>query len=101
MTPAERVAASRGAMHAALAAQSQADAHAPLPPAGVVLKLLNDLGDAKLRPTAARYPVALVLGSAVLGAVLVQTRPWRLLAVPVVAQALLAGVSALVKAKLP
>jgi hypothetical protein len=101
MTPAERIAASRIAMYAALRAQSHDGTHTPLQPAGTVLALVKQIGDAELAPLARRHPVALVLGCAVLGAALVQTRPWRLVARPWVAQALLAAYAVLTQPKQP
>jgi hypothetical protein len=101
MTPAEQVAASRIAMYTALRAQSHGEAQAPMQAANTVLALVKQIGDTELAPTARRHPVALVLGCAVLGAVLVQTRPWRLLSRPWVAQALLAAYAVLAKPKSP
>jgi hypothetical protein len=101
MTPAEQVCASRVAMYAALRAQAHDGMHTPLQTADTVLTLVKQLGDAELAPTARRHPIALVVGCAVLGAVLVQTRPWRLLTRPWVVQSLLAAYAVLTKPKSP
>jgi hypothetical protein len=47
-----------------------------------------------LRPLAQRYPVALVLGAAVLGGSLVMLKPWRWISVPALAAGLLPGLLA-------
>ncbi|WP_395668991.1 hypothetical protein [Rhodoferax sp.] len=101
MTPAEQVAASRIAMYAALRAQAHDGIHAPLQVADTVLTLVKHMGDAELAPTARRHPIALVVGCAVLGAILVQTRPWRLLTRPWVVQSLLAAYAVLTQPKSP
>ena len=47
-------------------------------PLSQTASLAASAGDAALRPLARKHPLALVSGAAVLGAVLVWARPWRL-----------------------
>lgn len=50
-------------------------------PLRVAMPLVAHAADVALRPTAQRYPVALVLGAASAGAALAWVRPWRWLSV--------------------
>ena len=101
MTPTEQIAASRIAMYAAMETATPHNDMGATPQAGLILQVLKTMGDEELRPIAQRHPVALMVGSAAVGALLVQTKPWRLLAVPLVTQALLTALAGFSKARTP
>jgi len=58
-------------------------------PLRAVLQLSGEAADAALQPLAQRRPVALLLGSALTGAALVWSRPWRWLLTPALVAGLL------------
>ncbi len=81
-TPDEKLAASRAQLREAL---RQSDANYPLQ---TVLHATAASAGLVLQPVARAHPYRLVIGAAVVGALLARTRPWRWLP----ASALLAGV---------
>jgi len=97
VTPTEQMAASRIAMHSAIASKTQAPMPDSTHPSVLALALFKQVIDGQLRPLAQRHPVALVLGAAAAGALAVQARPWRLASSPLVAQLLLAALTGAVR----
>lgn len=92
--PTERLAASRERMRQALAAHPSGATATPAGPAPahplrLVTSMLGALFGARLQPLAQRHPIALVLGAAVAGALLVRSRPWRWRVVPALVGGLL------------